>query len=149
MENKATKIWGLYPGNLNPKVIEQLDEASIWEQIYNLGNQIYWDTEDLGKPGSKKSKEQIQEMQYALEYLMYYTKKFGVEFTKEPSSHNHIERTTSYTAWYSYWYNHFDKMSKEKYDDYVNAKFSNQDISRYMPTGSWKDVYTRIKARTK
>lgn len=147
MKNNETKIWGLYPGFLKPEEIDKLSEIEIWEQINNLGNQIYWDGEDLGKPWSTKTKEDLEEAQYALEYLIYQTRRFGVEFPKEPNITEHIERTLTYTAWYSYWYDHFNKMSREKYEEFVNARFCGKDTSKYMPTGSWKNVYVRIKVK--
>lgn len=148
MKNNENKIWGLYPAFLKPENIEQLDESEIWEQIHLIGTNIYWDTEDLDKPWSTKTKESIEEAQYALEYLMYYTTKFGVEFTQEPSVTKHIERNISYTAWYNYWYNHFNNMTKEQYEEFVNARFCKKDTSKFMPKGSWKDVYAKIKTKT-
>ena len=61
---------------------------------------------------------------------------------REPSETEHVERSKSYLAWYTFWYNHFNSMSKEEYDQFVDDKFSGKDISKYMPKGSWKDTYT-------
>ncbi len=79
------------------------------------------------------------EAQYNLEYLVYFTRKFGVEFSKEPSESEHVERSESFNAWFGFWNNHFNSMSPETYNQFVNDRFAGKDISEYMPTGSWKD----------
>ena len=124
----------------NPKALEELDEIDIWKKIDNLGGSIFWAIHDSDKPWTQKvSKQDLIEAQYNLEYLVYLTRKFGVEFTKEPSAAEHVERSESYNAWYRFWHNHFGSMSPEKYNQVVDDKFSGKDISKYMPSGSWKD----------
>ncbi len=146
--NNQEKIWGLYPGILKQEEINNLHEADVWIKLDNLSNNLFWATNNAGKPGFKTpSAETLKEIEYAIEYLIYYTRNFGVEFSKTPSQTEHVERNIAYSAWYSYWYNHFSKMPKDKYDDYVNDKYCKKDITKYMPTGSWKDVYVRMRIK--
>ena len=79
--------------------------------------------------------------QYNLEYLVYYTRKFGVKFSKKPSATEHIERSKSYNAWFKFWHNHFESMSTDVYNQFVDDKFSGKDISKYIDTSSLlKDI---------
>ena len=139
MENTKEKVWGLYTTFDNPESIEKLDEIDIWKKIDNLGGIIFWAQHDAGKPWANASMDQLIEAQYNLEYLVYSTRRFGVEFSREPSATEHVERSVSYNAWFSFWHNHFKSMSPEVYDQFVDDKFAGKDISKYMPTGNWKD----------
>lgn len=151
MENKQNvqeKIWGVYQTAFDPEKIEELDEIDIWKKIDNLGGEIFWAIHDFNKPWRNgESWEDITNAQYALEYLIYYTRKYGVEFSREPSVSEHVERSDSYNAWYNFWKNHFDSMSEEEYNAFVDDKFNGKDISKYMPTDTWKEHYE--KTRTK
>ena len=148
--NKQEKIWGLYPGILKKEELENLHEADVWVKIDNLSNYLFWTANNAGKPGfNTPSPELLQETEYALEYLIYYTRHFGVEFSKEPSTTEHVEKDITYSAWYSFWYDHFSRMPKDKFDDYINDKFCKKDITKYMPTNSWKSTLSRIKQQRK
>lgn len=132
--------WGIYNTFNHPEALEDLDEIDIWKKIDNLGGSIFWAIHDRDKPwGQKISAQDLIEAQYNLEYLVFFTRKFGVEFTKEPSADEHVERSESYNTWFRFWHNHFESMSPEEYDQFVDDKFSGKDISKYMPSSSWKD----------
>ena len=135
------KIWGVYNTFNNPEMLETLDEIDIWKKIDNLGGSIFWAMHDAGQPWAPKvSKKDLIEAQYNLEYLVYSTRRFGVEFNKEPSATEHVQRSESYNAWFSFWHNHFESMTPEVYHQFVDDKFNGKDISKYMPSGSWKDL---------
>ena len=140
MEKVEEKLWGVYNTLDNPEMFETLDEIDIWKKIDNLGGSIFWAMHDSGKPwASNVSAKDLINAQYNLEYLVYSTRRFGVEFSKEPSATEHVERSESYNAWFSFWHNHFKSMSSEVYNQFVDDKFIGKDISKYMPSGSWKD----------
>ena len=141
MEKKEEKLWGVYNTFDNPEMVETLDEIDIWKKIDNLSGSIFWAIHDTGKPwATNVSTKDLIDAQYNLEYLVYSTKRFGVEFSKEPSSTEHVERSESYNAWFKFWHDHFESMSPEVYNQFVDDKFSGKDISKYMPSGSWKDL---------
>ena len=141
MENKKEKLWGVYNTLDNPEMFETLDEIDIWKKIDNLGGSIFWAMHDAGKPwATNVSTEDLINAQYNLEYLVYSTRRFGVEFSKEPSATEHVERSESYNAWFRFWYDHFESMNPDVYNQFVDDKFSGKDISKYMPTGNWKDL---------
>ena len=140
MEKMEEKLWGVYNTLDNPEIFETLDEIDIWKKIDNLGGSIFWAMHDAGKPwATNVSAKDLINAQYNLEYLVYSTRRFGVEFSKEPSATEHVERSESYNAWFRFWHDHFESMSPEVYNQFVDDKFSGKDISKYMPSGSWKD----------
>ena len=133
------KLWGVYNTLDNPEMFETLDEIDIWKKIDNLGGSIFWAMHDAGKPwATNVSTNDLINAQYNLEYLVYSTRRFGVEFSKKPSATEHVERSESYRAWFRFWHDHFESMSPEVYNQFVDDKFSGKDISKYMPSGSWK-----------
>ena len=140
MEKMEEKLWGVYNTFDNPEMFETLDEIDIWKKIDNLGGSIFWAIHDSGKPwATNVSAKDLTNAQYNLEYLVYSTRRFGVEFSKAPSATEHVERSESYNAWFRFWRDHFESMSPEVYNQFVDDKFSGKDISKYMPSGSWKD----------
>jgi len=144
------KIWGIHNTFENAEIIDSLDEIDIWKKIDNLGGILFWARHDQGKPWvANVSPKDLIDAQYNLEYLVYSTRRFGVEFSKEPSSTEHVERSPSYNAWFEFWHNHFNSMSHEIYNQFVDDKFNGKDISKYMPAGNWKDslVQTPKKKR--
>lgn len=140
MENMEEKIWGVYNTFNNVEMLEQVEEYDIWKMIDNLGGFIFWTRHDRGKPwASNISDKELIETQYNLEYLVYFTRNFGVEFSREPSTAEHVEKSQSYVAWFAFWKNHFDSMEPEVYKQFVQDKQNGKDVSKYLPIGSWKD----------
>lgn len=147
-EIENNKLWGLYPSFLVPEQIDKLDEIDIWKKIDTIGGTLFWINHDAGKPWAQTlSANELNEIQYALEYLVYFTRKYGVEFSKEPSVKEHIERSNSYVSWFSFWKNHFESISSEMYNTFVEDKFSGKDISKYMPKETWKEHYNKSKVK--
>jgi len=141
MEKSEEKLWGIYNTFDDTEMLETLEEIDIWKKIHNLGGQLFWTMHDAGKPWAVNvSTKDLINAQYNLEYLVYSTRRFGVEFSKEPSATEHVERSESYNAWFKFWHNHFDSMTPEVYNQFVDDKFSGKDISKYMPSGSWKEL---------
>lgn len=144
--NDEEKIYGIYQGFLKPEEVDTLDEIDIWKKIDNLGAFIFWGFHDMNKPwGRNISAQELIEAQYALEYLVYHTKKYGVEFSREPISNEHVERSESYNAWYGFWKQHFDSMNQDDYNAFLEDKFNGKDISKYMPCDTWKNHYQKVK----
>lgn len=143
------KKWGLYNTFDNPKMFDTLDEFEIWAHIENLGGYIFYaqhDKADNRPWAADISMEKLIEAQYNLEFLVYFTRKFGVEFSHEPSETEHVDRSESYNAWYRFWNEHFETMTPEVCQQFANDKSSGKDISKYLPTGSWKDLLEKDKS---
>lgn len=131
LENKkiSNRIYGLDPGCIeNILSFNMMDEVDLYFQIEALSKYIlkYYQKKDL------------TEEQYALEYMVYQTTKFGVELP-EPVLGEHIAVTPSYNAWYGFYFNHFKKLSKEELDSYKLARKKGKDVSKFLPKGKWDE----------
>lgn len=137
------KKWGFYlPSGWTEDIMSQLSEIDIWKKIDNLGGALFYANHDAGRPwATNYTDEEMLNAQYLLQYLVYYTRNFGVEFGYVPDEEHTVENSASYRAWYKFWKDYFDAMSDEEYNAFVDAKFSGQDISMYMPKNNWKDEY--------
>ena len=134
MEKTEEKIYGIYNTLKNPEAFNSCDEIYIWKYIDRLEAALYW-----ARRGNNASTEDLIESQYNLEYVIYSTRRFGVEFNKEPSSTEYVERSPSYKAWFTFWYNHFNSMPREIRYQFIKDRTNGKDISKYMPSGNWKD----------
>ena len=137
------KIWGLYcPANYNPEKVLEMTEMDVWKTIELLGAALFWERHDKNKPWRQpgRTPDEIKDSQYALEYLVYYTRNFGVEFTREPSEEEHVENSQSFNSWYNFWKKHFENMSKQEYDEFILAKTQGKDITKYLPSKTWQEV---------
>ena len=132
------KLWGMYNTFDDQEIFETLDEIDFWIKIDDL-SQFIFDNMDL----ANISAQEFMDAQYNLDYLVYSTRRFGVEFSKEPSATERVERKGSYLAWYLFWYKHFESMTPQVLIRFLEDKANEKDISKYMPSGSWKDSIER------
>ena len=138
------KIWGVYNTFEDASKIDSLEEYEIWKKIDNLGGIIFYAFRDMDKSwGNNLSNEQLMQIQYNLEYLVYYTRKFGVEFSYEPNEKEHVESSESYRAWFKFWHDHFNSMPRDVYDKFVEDKLANKDVSSYLPFNKWNDSFKK------
>lgn len=142
MEKTKGKLWGVYNTFNNPEMIETLDEIDIWLKIDSLSR--YLDRVNRHRYSRNPwiphiSNEDLTDAQHNLEYLVYSTRRFGVEFSKEPSATEHVENSESYCTWFRFWYNHFRSMEPEVYNQFIDNKLHGRDTSKYMPPDSWKN----------
>lgn len=143
MQNKPKdKVWGLYcPKEFNPEKINEMSEHDVWKAINTIGGFLFWELHDRNKPWrTPVSPKEKQNLQYALEFLVYYTKKFGVEFSKEPTEEEHVERSASYNEWYTFWQKHFENMPKKEYSEYISGRISGADVTKYLPKKTWQET---------
>lgn len=142
-ENK-TRIYGIDPGSIKDvDDFNSLDEIDLWMNIDALGFYLWYCNHEMSD--GRMDYVDLTEEQYAMEYMVYQTKKFGVELG-EPEEGKHIEQSDSYMAWYQFYSNHFKNvLSKEDFNKFVLAKKNNEDITSYLPEGSWKDSMGKSK----
>ena len=143
-ENQTPKIYGIYPGCIKDvDAINNMSEIDLWLTIDGLGYHIWYCNHQIAH--ERIERVDLTEEQYAMEYMVYQTKKFGVELS-EPEIGKHIEPSMSYAAWYSFYSNHFKNvLSDEEWNAFMNAKNLGEDISKYLPQGSWKDSLEKEK----
>lgn len=114
--NNTNKIFGIYPGSIkNIDAINNLDAFELFSCIKNMSDKI-----SIGMNDESISTEELLEDQYALEYMMYQTRKFGVNLS-EPSIGKHIEATQSFNNWYNYYLNYLNNLNDNELNE--NKKF--------------------------
>lgn len=140
MENKQEKIYGIYSGSLKLDLLEQCKEYEVWSYIQDCGGYIWRMNHDLAdnRPWAKNVDiNKLIEAQYELEYLVYYTRKFGVTFDSEPKAGKHIECSESYNKWFQFWNNHFNNMSSKEFDAMNLAIENKEDLTKFLPKTKW------------
>ena len=91
----------------------------------------------------------LTEEQYALEYMVYQTTKFGVELPA-PEIDKHITATPSYNAWYKFYNDHFHyTLTDEQWNAFQDAQANGLDTSEFMPSGHWTDSLEKGKTKTR
>lgn len=136
---KNARIYGIYPGSIqNVEEINNLSEVDLYLTIDALGAHIWRCQHEMAH--GRIPKIDLTEEQYALEYMVYQTRKFGVELP-EPTIDKHISATPSYIAWYEFYSNHFKNvLTDEEWDAFQKARAAEKDTSVFMPFGSWTDL---------
>ena len=143
------KIYGLYLAGLDKEQIDSLDEYNIYFLINHLGGRIWRANHSLKRKKDLFSAEELEALeksQYQLEYLVNNTRRFGVEFNREPQKGKHVERSDSYNKWFKFWNDHFSKMSDVEFYDFDMKLTKGEDVSNYLPKRKWnEDVSTDEK----
>lgn len=138
MENTKEKIWGIY--NTFDENYEQLSEIELWQKINNLSTSLDWVKKNIIIARTLNvSAEDLLNIEYNLEYLIYSTKRFGVTFDSEPSAANHIELSYTYFVWFKFWNNHFSSMTSDLRKSFEQDIKNGENLSKYMPTTYWTD----------
>jgi len=136
MEEK--KIFGVYPGSLKDvEYIKNCSEQTLYFLINTLGGFIWRMNHDMAD-GRIKENVDLSGEQYAIEFCVYQTTRFGVEIL-EAKEDEHIKNSHSYWAWFRWWDSYFqNELSSREFEEY--NKLSNQklNISKYRPKGDWK-----------
>jgi len=141
---KNSRIYGIDPGSIKDiELINNLSEVDLYHQIDALGGHIWYCKHAMSH--DRIPVIDLTEEEYALEYMVNQTRKFGVELP-EPKINNHLSPTASYFAWFRFYDNHFKNiLSNEEWNAYQEAKRQGKDVSKYMPTGNWKDTLKEEK----
>ena len=136
---KNTRIYGIDPGCIsNVEKINNLSEVDLYFAIDVLGEHIWRCNHDMAY--GRIPEIDLTEEQYALEYLVYQTTKFGVELP-DPEIDKHITATPSYNAWYKFYADHFKyTLTDEQWDAFQLAQIEGKDTSMFMPSGHWTDL---------
>ena len=136
---KNARIYGIDPGSIKDvEAVKNLSELDLFFQISGLGHHIWRCRHEMYH--GRIPQIDLTEEQYALEYMVYLTTKFGVELN-EPEIDQHIKASESYNAWYSFYNEHFNKkLTQEEWNEFVRVKESGGDITPYLPQGDWRDL---------
>ncbi len=136
---KNARIYGIDPGSISDvEEIKNLNEVDLYFAIDAMGAHIWRCKHDMSH--GRISEIDLTEEQYALEYMVYQTTKFGVELP-EPEMDKHITATPSYNAWYKFYADHFKHtLTNEQWKAFQQAEREGQDTSSFMPSGHWTDL---------
>ena len=131
------KIYGIYPGNQNPEEINNCSEAELFFKIEYLEMSIWYSTEYTYSLFSQKEVDEIlNDLYYGLDYLLYQTTRFGVEFP-EPTPGYRVEKNEYYKAWYEFNRNYFNTILTD--EEYIEATLHGPNPSMPLPTENWKN----------
>ena len=146
MSKEKERIYGIDPGSITDvEKINTMDEIDLWMYIDALGYHIWYCNHAMAH--NRIPKVDLTEEQYAIEYMVNQTRKFGVELP-EPELGKHIVQTESYWNWYKFYSDHFkNKLTNEEWNAFIEAKTKGKDISKFLPQGSWKKTEKQKKLK--
>ncbi len=136
---KNARIYGIDPGSISDvEEIKNLNEVDLYFAIDAMGAHIWRCKHDMSH--ERIPEIDLTEEEYALEYMVYQTTKFGVELP-EPEIDKHITATPSYNAWYKFYADHFRyTLTNEQWEAFQQARREGRDTSSFMPSGHWTDL---------
>lgn len=144
MDNQEKK-YGYYKGMLSDEgaeIVTTGSEYSLYSTIDSLGYFIWRYNHDLADGRIASSNEintMLEEAQYAIEFAVLNTRRFGVEIP-EPEDEKHVENTDSYKKWYEWWDNYIKNvLSNEEYNLLQEKVKNGEEYYMYRPEGSWKE----------
>lgn len=137
------KVYGEYQGNIkNIDEIEKLNEIELFLAISSLESYILSYKRILAYNMTRGI--DITEDEYALEYLINKTEKFGVELERDKDGR--IIKTGDYSNWYQYHNNHFARtLSREQFREFLDLKSKGYNVSKYLPNDSYLEYKKRIQ----
>lgn len=146
MENEE-KIFGIYPGIIkDTSEVDNYDEIDLYFMIDSIGGMIWRLNHDMAD--GRIERVDLTGYQYAIEYCLNQTRKFGVELD-EPTPGKHMETTDSYRAWYSFYNNHFKNvLTDDEWDEFQRRKNCGEDYSKFLPKGDWREPLKQKKVKT-
>lgn len=139
---ETQKIYGLHSKQFNQELLAGWSEIKIFALISDLAYDIKC---NMANPmgGYSLSSPRFTEAEYNLDYLIYYTRNFGVEFDNEPEAGKRIERSQSFEEWYQYYSNYYDNViykSVNSINDYINLVHKKDEgMFEYMPEKTWSE----------
>jgi hypothetical protein len=131
------KIYGQYPGSIkNIEEIKKLNEVELFFAISSLYNDL------LSSKAKDKNIDTVED-EYALEYLMNQTEKFGVELEK--SDDGRIIKSGDYASWYEYHLHYFNKkLKRNEFMQFLELKSRGYNVSKYLPNDSYLEYKKKI-----
>lgn len=133
------RIYGVDKGCIiDSEEINKLDEVDLYFRINAMGGHIWRCRHEMAH--GRISQIDLTEEEYAIEYMVYQTVKFGVELP-EPQIDKHITTTPSYIAWFKFYDSHFKYvLSDSQLKCFQQLKKEGKDVSAFLPAGNWQDT---------
>lgn len=141
---RNARIYGIDTGGYDKEKLDGLTEWALFLEYYSF-TKVVWrlnhDLKYVDEAERAKLQRSIDEMQYGVEYLLYYiSKRLGIP-VNEPEVDEHIRPNREiFMRWYSFYDNHFmHKLSDEEWNAFEAARANQEDVSRFLPVGDWHD----------
>ena len=138
-KDNNTRIYGIYPGCIKkPEAFDTMSEVDLYILI-NAMSEHLWKCK-LNMAHGKIPEADLTEEEYALEFMIYKTKRFGTELP-DPQINKHVIPNSSYHSWFEFYNYHFKNvLTDEEWNAFLEARKNNEDISAFLPKGNWKDA---------
>ena len=134
-----TKQFGKYDGGIlkDPSCVLNCTEQELYFYINTFGGMIWRLKHDMAD-GRIEENLDLTPYQYAIEYCVMHTPRFGVEI-EEPEEGGHVKPTDSYWAWFRWWDEYFQRtLTQEEYEEYTRKAEKGEDVSQFRPSGDWR-----------
>lgn len=137
---KNARIYGIDMGHLaDAEEVRASSEVDFWLNIDSIGHYIWWVKHQAGH--GRIEKVDTTEEQYAYEFIVYEAcKKLGFEVST-PEVDKHVRPSADYQKWYEFNRKHFkETLTNAEWDEFQKARDLKADISRFLPTGDWREA---------
>ena len=134
------KQFGTYDGGMlrNSAFLATCTEQELYFYIKAFKKMISQLSHDMERGKMPKDLD-LTPCQYALEFCMMHTSRFGVKI-EQPTNGEHVKATDSYLAWFHWWNEYFQKtLTNKEYKKYQHKLEKGEDISHFRPSGNWRD----------
>ncbi len=130
------RIFGIDSGSIkNPTEFSKMGEIELYFNIDAIGGHIWRCRHEMSH--GRIQKIDLTEEQYAMEFMVYQTTRFGVELPS-PEVGMHVIPSDSYWNWFRFYDNHFKNvLSNDEWKNFQNAQKNGEDISAFLPDGTW------------
>ena len=147
MENR---IYGLDTGGYDPEEIAAMADWELFLNYYSITLLAWRMNHDtcrdytrghVSDEAYKSVAEELESLQYPIEYLLYtISKRNGIE-VNEPAAGEHIAPNREvFMKWYSFYDDHFiHKMPQSMWDEFEQKRKDGADVSEYLPIGNWRE----------
>jgi hypothetical protein len=139
-----SRIYGIDTGSLKVDIAEQYKtcpEIELFWTIDLAGGRLWRIRHDSADGRLRMTAElmnDMQELQYVIEYLAYQSNRFGTNIP-EPKEGEHVVRTDEYWKWFRWWKKYIEKLSDKDISDIDVCLNTKVGIEKYRPEGDWRN----------
>jgi hypothetical protein len=144
------RIYGLDTGGYDPQKIATMADWELFLEYYSitlLAWRMVHDTcKDYSKgyiseKGSNLIMEEIERLQYPIEYLLYtISKRIKIEVNEPEAGRHIVPNREMFMKWYEFHDDHFmHKMSQSAWDNFEQKCKDGADVSEFLPVGDWHE----------
>lgn len=124
------RIYGIDPGNiLNPEIFTNMSEQDLFFNLIKI-TAYFMDNVEYIKNNLIPDMD-IKKLEYAIEYIVYQTTRFGVEFPK-PAPFQHIYNNESFQNWFNHCQSYIKDLNSEQYNEFIQRLKLNKDVSMFI-----------------